>query len=782
MISPKNKVQSQSQAGTESRGGADLSVALPNGGHTLRVKRKVRHFYDRAARYGIAIGGVGVIAIMLVIFIFLIAEVQPLFSSASIVAGPSFQISDSPAGSGLHLAIDEQARLLLRVSARGRAVFLDLDSGVVISEIPLAIPEGYSINQFALDSEESGVFAYSLSNGNVHIAQYLWEAEFSSEGNLPAITPRIVYPYGQEAVLNLGANTIDAIAVRVAQEDLVLVAIDGAGNLKLLHSVGQRNLFSGFNVNYVAAPASFEQINVKLRQADQLFIGGDKRLLYAVSDSGLALVYDLKTMLDSKTVEIFSEAQLVQEDAQMESIKFLSGGLSLLVADSLGVVSQWFVVRDDGRTDLELVRRFAGDGTAVIATAVEQRRKNFVALSESGSLALHNVTSQKRALADISLNSEPLAIAIAPRGNKIVAELQGGVFISWSVDNPHPEVSFASLWHQVWYESYPEPDYVWQSSAASNDFEPKYSLVPLSFGTLKAAFYAMLIAAPLAICGAIYTGYFMAPVLRRKVKPLIELMEALPTVVLGFLAGLWLAPFVESNLPGVIILLLFLPIGIVLFSFSWSQVPKFIRYLVPEGWEAILLIPFILLFSWGCFQFSYPVESFFFAGDMQQWLSSELGISYDQRNAMVVGFAMGFAVIPTVYSIAEDAIFTVPRDLSDGSLALGATSWQSLYHVVLPMASPGIFSALMIGLGRAVGETMIILMATGNTPIMDINIFEGMRTLAASIAIEVPESEVSSTHYRILFLAATVLFLFTFVVNTVAEVVRQQLRRKYSNL
>ncbi|MFT4671805.1 MAG: phosphate transport system permease protein [Pseudohongiellaceae bacterium] len=777
----KNQAQSKSQAEAESRDGVDRSVALPNGGHTLRVKRKVRHFYDRAARYGIAIGGVGVIAIMLVIFVFLIAEVQPLFSSASVDAGPSFQIADSLEGPGLHLAIDEQARLLLRISARGRAVFLDLDSGAVISEISLAIPEGYFINQFALDSEESGVFAYSLSNGSVHIAQYLWETEFSSEGNLPVITPLIVYPYGQEAVLNLG-SAIDAIAVRVAQEDLVLAAIDESGNLKLLHSVGQRNLFSGFNVNYVAPPASLEEIDVKLEQADQLFIGGDKRLLYAVSDSGRVVVYDLKNMLDSKAVAVFSEAQLVQADAQMESIKFLSGGLSLLVADSLGFVSQWFVVRDEGRTDLEIVRRFAGDGTVVIATAVEQRRKNFVALSESGLLSLHNVTSQKRVLTDTSFNSKPLAVAVAPRGNKIVAELEGGVFISWSVDNPHPEVSFAALWRQVWYESYPEPDYVWQPSAASNDFEPKYSLVPLSFGTLKAAFYAMLIAAPLAICGAIYTGYFMAPVLRRKVKPLIELMEALPTVVLGFLAGLWLAPFVESNLPGVIILLLLLPLGILLFSFSWAQMPKFIRYLVPEGWEAILLIPFILLFTWGCFHFSYPVETFFFAGDMQQWLSSELGISYDQRNAMVVGFAMGFAVIPTVYSIAEDAIFTVPRHLSDGSLALGATSWQSLYHVVLPMASPGIFSALMIGLGRAVGETMIILMATGNTPIMDINIFEGMRTLAASIAIEVPESEVSSTHYRILFLAATVLFLFTFVVNTVAEVVRQQLRGKYSSL
>ncbi len=177
-----------------------------------------------------------------------------------------------------------------------------------------------------------------------------------------------------------------------------------------------------------------------------------------------------------------------------------------------------------------------------------------------------------------------------------------------------------------------------------------------------------------------------------------------------------------------------------------------------------------------------PFQDLFFEGDLRTWLSREAGISYDQRNAMVVGCAMGFAVIPTIFSIAEDAIYGVPKSLSDGSLALGATPWQSLVRVILPTASPGMFSAVMIGLGRAVGETMIVLMATGNTPIMDWNLFEGMRTLAANIAVEMPESAMNSSHYRILFLAALVLFMFTFVVNTGAELIRQRLREKYSSL
>ncbi len=179
---------------------------------------------------------------------------------------------------------------------------------------------------------------------------------------------------------------------------------------------------------------------------------------------------------------------------------------------------------------------------------------------------------------------------------------------------------------------------------------------------------------------------------------------------------------------------------------------------------------------------SQPVEQIFFNGNMPLWVTQELGLDFDQRNSLVVGIAMGFAVIPTIFSISEDAIYSVPKHLSMGSLALGATPWQTMVRVVLLTASPGIFSAVMIGLGRAVGETMIVVMATGNTAIMDMNIFQGFRALSANIAVEMPESEVGSTHYRILFLAGLVLFAATFIFNTAAEVVRQRLRVKYSTL
>jgi len=139
-------------------------------------------------------------------------------------------------------------------------------------------------------------------------------------------------------------------------------------------------------------------------------------------------------------------------------------------------------------------------------------------------------------------------------------------------------------------------------------------------------------------------------------------------------------------------------------------------------------------------------------------------------------------VIPIIFAIAEDAFSNVPRELVSGSLALGANRWQTVTRIVLPTASAGIFSAIMVGFGRAVGETMIVLMATGNTPILDWNPFNGFRTLSANIAVEIPEAPQFATLYRVLFLAALLLFVVTFAVNTAAELVRQRLRERYARL
>lgn len=548
----------------------------------------------------------------------------------------------------------------------------------------------------------------------------------------------------------------------------------GSTNNELhLISLGrEENLFTG-EVSVSEQRINLPQIG---EPVSQLLIDPRQMWLYVFNGDSSADVFDLRKRSLNGRYELLKDAS-----NRVTSATSLLGGISIMIGDAKGGIQQWFMVRDqDGKSTFQSIRSFQLGDSAITQILPEERRKGFMALDADGRLGIFHSTAHRTLLKEQVADGSAVA-ALSPRASRVLVESDGKLQ-RFVVDNPHPEISRSSLWGKVWYESYPEPDYVWQSTSANTDFEPKLSLSPLAFGTLKAAFYAMLLAAPLAIAAAIYTAYFMAPRMRTKVKPVIELMEALPTVILGFFAGLFLAPFLENHLPGIFSLLLLTPVGILLFGYVWVRLPEAIRHRVPEGWEAALLIPVVIAVGWFSIGISGHLENWLFDGNMRLWLTNELGIPFDQRNALVVGLAMGFAVIPNIYSIAEDAVFSVPKSLTFGSLALGATPWQTLTRVVILTASPGIFSALMIGMGRAVGETMIVLMATGNTPIMDINIFEGMRTLAANVAVEMPESEVGGTHYRVLFLAALVLLLFTFVMNTLAELIRQRLRTRYSSL
>lgn len=736
----------------------------------LLRKRRNRALKDRMARWYVSIGGLAVLATITLIFFYLAYVVMPIFSGADLTAHKAQQpawLADQ--GDALMLAIEEQNKVAMRLNSKGHVQFFKLKDGALLTSIDLPIPAGVSISSFSEDQPGSRRTVVGLSDGSVLVFKQNYAVTYPN--NVKTITPVIQYPFGEDPIkLNPQGNALEHVAMSVNGDNVLLTGSTGT-ELHVLSIVNEENEFTG--------ETSQEQQVVNLPQIAEpikaMMIDPRQQWLYVFNGKATADVFDLR----SKTLN--GRYTLLKGDAEVTTVSPLLGGISLLVGDSKGGIAQWFMVRDDdGKSLLTHIRGFQMKDSPITQFMPEERRKGFMAMDSQGNLGLFHSTAHRTLLIDPVAKGASVA-ALSPRASRVLIE-SGGQLQTFTVDNPHPEVSWSSLWGKVWYESYDEPKYIWQSTSANSDFEPKLSLAPLTFGTLKAAFYAMLLAAPLAICAAIYTAYFMAPAMRGKIKPVIELMEALPTVILGFFAGLFLAPYVEGHLPGIFSLLLLTPIGVLVAAFLWSRLPERIRLLVPDGWEAALLIPVILLIGTVSLSMSGHMENWFFGGDMRSWLSNDLGIAFDQRNALVVGLAMGFAVIPNIYSIAEDAVFSVPKSLTFGSLALGATPWQTLTRVVILTASPGIFSALMIGMGRAVGETMIVLMATGNTPIMDMNIFEGLRTLAANVAVEMPESEVGSSHYRILFLSALVLLSFTFVMNTLAEVIRTRLRKKYASL
>ncbi len=730
--------------------------------------------WDRVARHGIAFGGISIILAIVLIFFYLAYVVAPLFKPARTEAVATYVLPQHAEARSVFLAMEEQDEIGLRVSSDGLLLFFKLADGSVVKQSQLHIPHGTSITAFNSGEPAHGLMVFGLSNGNALVVRHHYDVSYPDNKRL--ISPEVDYPLGEKPVrVDDKHKPLHQVAVQENGDALVLAASTDDHRL-LLVSFEKQTSFLSEEVTFARQATSLEH---PVGNINQLLLDKDVRELYTVNEGGELSYFDVSDRSNPVLVQHIE----VAKGRNITAARFLAGGISLLLATERGRIMQWFPVRDEsGKERLTFIREFEPHRSAITQLAPEYNRKGFLAVDADGQLGIYHstahVTVLKKRITDKAIDQ----LAISPRANALLAEDASGRMFFWRIENEHPEVSWSSLWGKVWYESYQQPEYLWQSSSASNDFEPKFSLTPISFGTLKAAFYAMLLAVPLSIMGAMFTAQFMAPRMRRVVKPSIEIMEALPTVILGFLAGLWLAPFVETNLLGIFSLLLIIPPAVILAAYAWQRAPANIRHSVPDGWEAALLIPVVILASVVALELSPWLEVQFFGGSLRTWLSQNLGVDYDQRNALVVGIAMGFAVIPTIFSIAEDALFAVPKHLVQGSLALGATPWQTLVRVVILTASPGIFSAVMIGLGRAVGETMIVLMATGNTPVMDFSIFQGMRTLSANVAVEMPESELGSTHYRVLFLAALVLFVFTFVFNTVAEIVRQRLRRKYSSL
>ncbi|MBD1555747.1 ABC transporter permease subunit [Vibrio sp. S9_S30] len=729
---------------------------------SLKERDRKRLIKDRLMRCVVKVGGVSVLIALLLIFFYLLLMVLPVFSSANIERVSSIPVSFSntsilTSNKPIAAGVDDYGQLGYFLTDAGELAFIDLTDGRLVQSQPIST----NVLSYAGMPASLGWHAFVSGKEGINAVKPSFSVQFNAQGRV--ITPRVnVANYEIPADFASEIQVVSKFAFAITDESATFAVLNDRNQLfSWRESDGE-----SFN-SAVLGPME-NVVDIKMSpDGRQLFLLTPQEIIVMawIPEKG----FSVREMLDATR----------GEDKRALSMSLLAGAQSVLIRYTDNTVAQWFDVLKDRIRTLTFIRDFALSGTAELLLP-EYYRKGFYAFDSKGTVENFYTTSEEKTFSARLLQEGVQIAAVSSNEDSLLVMGENRIDV-YSVDNEYPEISFSALWQSVWYEGYPAPQYVWQSTSGSDDFEAKFSLAPIAFGTLKAALFAMIFAVPIAVLGAIYTAYFMSTPMRKVVKPAIEIMEALPTVIIGFLAGLWLAPVIESHLPSTLALIILLPLSTILVGWLWHQLPSKWLSEVPNGLHGLILVPTLLLVTFGIVSFSHEIERFLFGGDVRVYLAS-IGIDYDQRNALVVGLAMGFAVIPTIFTIAEDAIFSVPKHLSDGSLALGATKWQTLVYVVLLTASPGIFSAVMMGLGRAVGETMIVLMATGNTPIMDWNIFEGMRSLSATIAIEMPESDVGSSHYRLLFLAALILFVFTFFVNSLAEWVRQRLRDKYRAL
>jgi phosphate transport system permease protein len=725
-----------------------------------RIKRLKR--IDRVAVGVITLGGVAVILSVIGILVFIGAEAVPLFRPASSTLKGTLRIADAVARAPMDrwaLGSDDFDRYVYTVEPAGRVLFFNRETGA--QELTFDPPSLAGATVLASSRSLLGNFvAASTTDGRIALLQIRFlpvHGESGLTGVKVDVRERGAVEIDArrrpaERVSYLEENGRKFVAGQVSPSEVALLWVDES-------DAERRALVS------VASGRTITAVRV-----------GRTGTAIAGTDRGEVYHWRLQEEATLTDVSPVSESPIT-------ALEYMIGNNTFIAGSADGRLSAWFRAPANADGDYGMVRaaEFEPQGARVTAIAASTRDRTFATGDAAGHVVLRHQTSN-RTLTRTPGTTPVQGLAMTPKSDGLLVARAGGDIDRLALSNAHPEASLHTLFGKVWYEGYAEPEYVWQSTGATDDFEPKMSLVPLVFGTIKGTFYALVFAIPLAVLGALYTSQFVHFSIRARVKPTIEIMAALPSVVIGFVAGLYLASVVERNLVAMMLLVIVLPVAGTSGILVWAVLPHAIRRRVKVGAELLVIIPMLLIGGWLAFALAPSLESWLFAGDARQWLSSTLGITYDQRNSLVVGLSMGFAVIPIIFTICEDAFGSVPSNLIAASLAMGASRWQTAVRVVLPTASPGVFSAIMVGFGRAVGETMIVLMATGNTPIMDWSMFNGFRTLSANIAVEIPEAPQGATLYRILFLSGALLFVLTFTLNTLAEIVRQRLRERYRAL
>jgi phosphate transport system permease protein len=816
----------------------------------------------------------------------------------------------------LALAVDEYRLVSWDLAVDGQITVRRVDDGNILGRIAVA---EQGISAVGLANDQS-LIAIADTSGAVRLVRprfvtsitdrdradaALRDLPLGSLRSVPAgvasITPldqiRIqTFQVDIGAPLDIGlSGPVNSLAVTGNQDGCMVLALGANGILRAARVVDKVHPITRRKITSTESESVAEGLT-GTEQPQRVFVDQSGQQVFLLWNNGrlrrIAISGQVSGVMDD--VSIFAD----NTTAQVTRAQLLTGGNSLLVGDDTGRVSVWFAgqTRPDeplrARDGKRLVRAhdLVSNGAAISCLAVSSQSRMVAIGRSDGTVHLRHVTSE-RAVADLSGSTDlPVderatvhALAVAPKDDGFLVLADGqmrsyGLKPRFGLTDTHADVSFASMFLPVRYEGYEDARHIWQSTVSSGD-ESKYGLFPLVFGTVKATFYALLFGVPVAILAAIFTSEFLRPEWKRRIKPVVELMASLPSVVLGFLVGAVLAPVVEEVVPGMLAAFITVPLVLLLSAFLWQLLPLRLalrhsqmrlplmmlaiitglalalptgallmepllfsgdvkrwladrsfgsaaggwmlillplmavvmffvsgRVVVPRMMEAtigwargrlalldlarfLVLVAATILVSWGIAQLLgrlggetrlYPADQDYLNTTIL-WGDMLFG-TYVQRNALLVGFAMGFAIIPIIYTIAEDALSSVPDTLRGASLGAGATPLQTALRVVVPTAASGLFAAVMVGLGRAVGETMIVLMAAGNTPVMEWNPFNGFQTLAAGIATEMPEAPKHGTHYRVLFVAACALFVMTFALNTVAETIRQHFRKKAKQL
>ncbi len=862
---------------------------------------------DRVAKQVITIGGIGTILVVMLVVLVLLGNVLPLFqgNSVSVLTTVPLTNVDQPADAKVVSAstldaatpvacgVDEYFELLWILHRGDYVTVRSIASGQLLSthaasneSVPK--PSGEIECCSVADNDSSMLAGYA--DGSIRPITLAIQVEFISEADVPmeiasslhsgaASHDGVLYRSMSSGLVRKQLISEVVFHPRISVFDAPVRCVDwrnpqaassfdesqawtwGAtdGHSIAMGVIDNKvNGFSGSITQETKTWSHVPELTDHSAAVIGLMVGSRSEQIQSLDAKGRVVVWSPSG--ESELIAGLIHTSLAGTESKAIVSVPLLGRSTLMIGSESGHIESVAATATPKGQELLSIHRFAGQDGPIADLAASPESRIVAAQFQSGKGAVYYVPTNRQL---VSWQSQPVqGASFHPRvffaANAACVGLLTETQVDlWRLNVPFPEASLSSFFSRIWYEGYGSPQHIWQSSTGTVEGEYKFGFWPLIFGTLKATFFSMLIGAPIALMAAIFGSEFMSSRWRARVKPVIELMASVPSVVLGFIGALVLAPILRDNLMAVLLSVVAVLFFFLLSSNLWLIIPSTVAIRLRHLRLPILfvLIPLGVLIAT---QLADSVESILFNGNLIQWLSSHdgsgwsgwfclalfpvsllvawffsgplnpyvqrvarrmsplrfsivhLGLfgcatlatlmisaiaagclstfgmdprgsvlgAYQERNALLVGGILGFAIIPLIYTISEDALQSVPQHLRSASLGCGATVWQTTIRVVIPTAMSGLFSAMMIGFGRAVGETMVVLMAAGNTPVMDVNPMNGYRTLSATLATELPEAARGSTHFHALFLAAFLLFCFTLVANTVAEIVRLRFRKR----
>ena len=719
------------------------------------VLRKVKR-HDLLARWVVTLGGVVVIVSVLGILVMIVGTTLPLFlpARARLLAQaplPAGLAAKSVLALGVDIAPDQGWQVAHAIDASGSFRFVDLATGKVIQELQAQSVAGDSSGKPAkpvvarkvLSAEANGPGSYTLrwSDGSFSLVDVAAAPRTGPAGNHPP-------QFALRARANIPADTLGIPAMAVMQstgeKSSASAALYGGNRIVIVRRNVVHNEITDEETTASSRLTIGDDVPGRVTALAMDHAGGT---IYAGTANGSLLWWrlDADQVVDHDVVPAFVDKRAIT------SLQLMLGDVTLVVGDAKGGVSNWFFVRPqpDGKSPEEAGERApaaSNDGLArtraakregkkltlirtlpahdaAIQDIVPSPRNRSLLVRDDASVATMDYTTSERLLATFR---GVQGLAFSRRGD-VVLTLAGDSLAAWEIKGSffgladsqlHPEVSWLSLCGRVWYEGHDAPEFSWQSTGGTDDYEaqaepraadlrhveghavrhaPGRPVGP-GRGRLRESF---LFPCPAGLDQAVYRIDGLRSLGRARL-PGRHLVGAADQGRAG--GGLSQRHFHTLGFPLV-------PVGLAAGS---ARSPTAYRALRSREFlvAGLLLAVGMAVAGW----FSSPVEQWLFGGNVTVWLSKQLGMVYDQRNSILIAFGVGFMVVPIIFTLAEDALSSVPHNMTAASMALGASRWQTVWRVVLPSASPGIFAAVMIGFGRAVGETMVFLMATGPLP------------------------------------------------------------------